>query len=63
MTETTTRFDAAEHLDTPEGMAAFMDAALETGDSAYITHALGVLAKAKGMTAMANETGISRDTL
>lgn len=59
----TTKFDAAEHLDTPESQAAFISAAFETGDTAYITSALGVIARARGMSSIAKEAGISRKGL
>jgi probable addiction module antidote protein len=44
-------WDAAEHLNTEEDMAAYLEAALEEGDPALITAALGDIARAKGMTA------------
>jgi probable addiction module antidote protein len=56
-------FDPAEELDTPEGIAEFLAAAFETGDSAYIVHAIGVAAKAKGMTDIAEKTGLNRQSL
>lgn len=48
---TTTRFDVAEHLQTPEEMAAYLEACLEEadGDAAFIAKALGDIARAKGM--------------
>jgi probable addiction module antidote protein len=59
----TTRFDAAEYLETPEQMAVFFDDALSSNDTATIAAALGVIARAKGMTALAKETGLSREHL
>ncbi|MCK0538879.1 addiction module antidote protein [Alcanivorax quisquiliarum] len=56
-------FDAAYYLDSPEELAEFISDALETGDVAYIAHALGVVARAKGMAQMAKETGLSREQL
>ena len=59
----TTLFDAAEYLDTPEAMAAYLDAALETGNPEFIAAALGDIAKAKGMSQIAKDAGVSRDSL
>ncbi len=56
-------FDPAEYLDTPEAAAVFLSDALETRDAKYIAKALGVLARANGMTAVAKETGLSREQL
>ena len=63
MTEKLTALDVCEHLETEQDFADFMSHALETGDSAYIAHALGVIAKAKGMNQIADQTGISRKQL
>jgi probable addiction module antidote protein len=64
MTGTRTRsWDAAEHLKTDEDMAAYLEAALEEGDAALVTAALGDIARAKGMTEIARETGLGRDSL
>ncbi len=48
----TTRYDVAEHLRTPEDMAAYLEACLEeaNGDASFITKALGDIARANGMT-------------
>jgi probable addiction module antidote protein len=61
----TTRYDVAEHLRTPEEMAAYLEACLEeaNGDAAFIAKALGDIARAKGMTQIARETGLSRESL
>lgn len=56
-------FDAAQYLKTPEAQAAFLQDALETGDAGYIAHALGVVARAQGMTKIAQEAGLSREAL
>ncbi len=56
-------FDAAEHLDTPESQADLLADALETGDAGYIADALGVVARARGMTDIAREAGIPRAAL
>ena|SRR3954451_1859270 len=59
----TTRWDAAEHLDTPQAIAAYVDAALEEGDPKLVAAALGDAARARGMTALARQTGLSRESL
>jgi probable addiction module antidote protein len=61
--EKTKIWDAAEHLKTKEDMAAYLEAALEENDSALIAAALGDIARAKGMTQIANETGLGRESL
>ena len=59
MTKTATRiWDPAEHLQSDEGMAAYLDAALEQRDAALFTAALGDVARAKGMSQLARETGL-----
>ena len=63
MTEKLTTFDAAEVLKSDQSIADFMAAAFETNDPAYIAHALGVVARAKGMTQIASQTGLSREQL
>lgn len=62
---TTTRYDVAEHLRTPEEMAAYLEACLEeaNGDAMFIAKALGDLARAKGMTQVARDAGLSRESL
>ena len=59
----TTRWDPAEHLDTEEDMAAYLEAALEDGDPALIGAALGDIARAKGMSQVAREAGLGRESL
>jgi probable addiction module antidote protein len=61
----TTRYDVAEHLRTPEEMAAYLEACLEegNGDAAFIAKALGDIARAKGMTQVARDAGLSRESL
>lgn len=56
-------WDAAEHLETEEDMAAYLEAALEEGDAALVAAALGDIARAKGMTWIARETGLGRESL
>ena len=59
----TTKWDSAEFLDTPEAVAAYIEAAFEDGDPAVIKNALGTVARAKGMTAIAQEAGVTRMAL
>ncbi len=61
----TTRYDVAEHLRTPEDMAAYLEACLEeaNGDAAFIAKALGDIARAKGMSQVAHDAGLSRESL
>lgn len=59
----TKRWDAAEHLETEDDMAAYLEAALEDGDPALVAAALGDIARAKGMSWIARETGLGRENL
>jgi len=61
----TTRYDVVEHLRTPEEMAAYLEACLEeaNGDAAFIAKALGDIARAKGMSQVARDAGLSRESL
>jgi len=61
----TTRYDVAEHLRTPEEMAAYLEACIEEadGDAAFIAKALGDIARAKGMSQVARDAGLSRESL
>jgi probable addiction module antidote protein len=56
-------WDAAEHLETEQDMAAYLEAALEEGDASVVAAALGDIARAKGMTWIAKETGLGRESL
>jgi len=56
-------WDAAEHLKTEDDMATYLEAALEDGDPALIAAALGDIARAKGMSHIARETGLGRESL
>lgn len=56
-------YDAAEYLETEEDMAAYLEAALEEGDPALVIHALGVIARARGMTQIARDSGLRRESL
>ena len=61
----TTPYDVAEHLRTPEEMAAYLEACFEEaqGDAAFIAKALGDIARAKGMSQVARDSGLSRESL
>ena len=61
----TAPYDVAEFLETPEEMAAFLEACIQEsdGDAAFIAKALGDIARAKGMTQIARNAGLSRESL
>lgn len=61
----TVRYDVAEQLRTPEAMAAYLDAWLAeaSDDAAGIARALGDIARAKGMSQVARDAGLSRESL
>ncbi len=59
----TTPWDPADHLRTDEDMAAYLEAALEEGDPALVAAALGDIARAKGMSQVAREAGLGRESL
>ena len=64
MTKTKTcPWDVTEHLETAEDMAAYLEAALEEGDPALVAAAMGDIARAKGITQIARETGLGRESL
>ncbi len=63
MAKKLTNYDPAEDLGSKEAIAVFMSEAFETNDPAYIAHALGVVARAKGMSEIASRTGLSREQL
>jgi probable addiction module antidote protein len=63
MALTTRPFDPAEFLDSEEGIEEYVRAASEDGDASAIAHALGVVARARGMSALSRQTGIPRTTL
>lgn len=68
MSKITTRpYDSAEYLRDEEDMAAYLEAtlelAMEDGDTAQVTYALGVIARARGMSQLARETGLARESL
>lgn len=59
----TTRWDPVEHLRDDEDIAAYLEAALEDGDTALIMAALGDIARARGMSQLARDTGLGRESL
>lgn len=61
MAEFVSAYDPAEDLDSPEAMSVFVNQALKTDDAAYIAHALGVVARAKGMAGIAEVVGLSSE--
>lgn len=65
MTERFSRYDTADYLKTEEDMAFYLDACIEEdpGDGSLIRTALGSIARAKGMSQLARDTGISREGL
>ena len=59
----TSKFDIADYLDSNEMIAEYLNAVLEEGDDADVVAAIGHIAKAIGMTKIAEETGMSRPSL
>ena len=61
----TTRWDSAEHLKTEEDIQLYLEACIEEAgdDSAFIVHALSVVARARSMTQLAKDTGLTREGL
>ena len=58
-----TRYDSADYLDSDAAVNAYMEEALATEDPAFIAHALGTIARARGMARIARKTGLSRESL
>lgn len=58
-----TKWDSADYLKTKEDVAAYLEAVFEDGDATLITHALGVVARAEGMTEVAKQAGLTRASL
>jgi len=56
-------FDAARYFDTPEAQTELLTDAFNSGNTHYIAHALGVIAKARGMTNVAKKAGVTREAL
>ncbi|MDR6815141.1 putative addiction module antidote protein [Neorhizobium sp. 2083] len=63
MTVETKKWDIVEHLDTDERIALFLEAVFEDGDPAVIAAAIGDVARARGMSQIAKEAGLSRENL
>lgn len=59
----TTKWDVVDYLKTDEDMADYLEAAIEDGDTAVISAALGDIARAKGMSLVARKAGIGRVSL
>jgi probable addiction module antidote protein len=59
----TTRFDAADYLDSEERQVAYITAALESGDANFVRDALGIVARARGMAEIAKSSGLNRESL
>ena len=58
-----TRFDAVDYLGSEERQAAYISAALETGDADFVRDALGIVARARGMAEIAKNAGLNRESL
>ena len=63
MATKTIEFDAAQHLSSLEYQAELLTDALDSGDASYIANALGVIARARGMTEVARGAGVTREAL
>lgn len=59
----TSKWDVTEYLDSEEAIFAYIEAAFEDGDPELIKHVLGDVARARGMTAIAKEAGVTREAL
>ena len=59
----TTPWDPAEHLESEDDIVAYLEAALEVGDPALVAAALGDIARAKGMSQIARDAGLGRESL
>lgn len=59
----TTKFDVQDYLKTPEQQVAYIEAALEEGDPAFLAKALGDVARARGMAQVARDAGVTREAL
>jgi probable addiction module antidote protein len=59
----TTRFDAAQYLDSIDAISAYLEEATASNDPAFIAHALGTIARARGMSRVAVKAGLSRESL
>lgn len=63
MTLKTTKFDIAEYLQDDSAIADYLTEALESNNPAYISHAIGTIARARGMSQIAQESGVKREAL
>jgi probable addiction module antidote protein len=63
MTIETALWDTADFLESPADMKAYLEAVLADGDPSEIQHALGVVARAKGMSQVARDAGVTREAL
>jgi probable addiction module antidote protein len=63
MATKTIPFEAAEHLGSPEDQAELLNDAFESGNAAYIANALGIVARARGMSEVARAAGVTREAL
>lgn len=63
MKSRTSRFDAADYLNTEERQVAYIAAALEAGDADFVRDALGLVARARGMAEIARNAGLNRESL
>ena len=59
----TIAWDSAAHLETEDDIAAYLDAVLEEGDPALVAHAIGIVARARGMSEIAKASGLTRPSL
>ncbi|WP_428247706.1 addiction module antidote protein [Ferrovibrio sp.] len=59
----TVPFDATKYLADPESQIVFLEEAFESGDPQFVAHALGIIARARGISSVARETGLSREAL
>jgi probable addiction module antidote protein len=60
---TTTKFDILDHLKTAEEQAAYLEAAVDEDDPTFIAAAIGDVARARGVSQFAEETGLSREAI
>lgn len=63
MTVKTRAWDVCDHLETPEAIAAYIDAVLEIGDPKLVSAAIGDVARARSMSQLSRDTGLSRESL
>jgi len=59
----TTKWDPADHIETVEDVAAYLEAAFEDGDPVVVATMLGAIARSRGMTKIAREAGVTREAL